>query len=132
MMLKIGNNKAFTLVEIMVASAILALGLVLIFEAFFSSLDAFNYYLNYLNAANFAEEIIWQAQDNIKRFGSLANMENSGEIDGKNEKFSWSLISLPIDNDAKLYRINLLFSWKQGKKDQKITRHAYAKFNEQQ
>ena len=125
-----GNNKGFTLVEIMTATAVLSLGLVLIFEAFFISLDAFDYYSNYLNTVNFAEEKIWEAQDNLERFGSLAEMETSGQIKVKNKKVAWFLISDPLDTEARLYKINLQFSWQQGKRRPKINRTAYAKVSQ--
>lgn len=131
MMLSTGNNKGFTLIEVMAATAVLSLGLVLIFEAFFSSLDAFDYYTNYFQAAAFAEEKIWEAQDNLKRFGSLAQMQTEGDIEKKGKKLSWSLISIPIGAEGKLYKINLLFSWKQGKRSSKLVRHAFAKTIEQ-
>jgi prepilin-type N-terminal cleavage/methylation domain-containing protein len=131
MMLPTGNRKGFTLIEIMVATAVLSLGLVLIFEAFFSSLDAFDYYVNYLNANNFVEEKIWEAQDSIKRFGSLVNIQTNGEIEVKNKKISWFLISSPLGAEARLFKINLEFSWKQGKRRPKINRCAYAKAAEE-
>ena len=140
MMLLIGNKhktkkglifrRGFTLVEIMVATAILSLGLVLIFEAFFTSLDAFNYYNNYLYVFNLAEEKIWEAQDHIERFGSLSNIETSGEIEAKKRIFNWYLISAPLDQTDNLHKIDLQFSWKQGKRQPKINRCIYAKFQD--
>ena len=56
-------KKGFTLVEVMVATAVLSLGIVLLYEAFFKITDAFGYYNHYLSVSPFAREKIWAAQD---------------------------------------------------------------------
>ena len=46
----------FTLVEVLVTTAVLSLGIVLIYRAFFTLLDSFGYYSNYLRVIAFADE----------------------------------------------------------------------------
>ena len=127
-MLRIGNKaKGFTLVEIVIATAVLSLGSVLIYEAFFMCMDSFNYCSDYLNMAPWADEKIWEAQEELTFAGTLDELERTGDILRGNNKFSWflyyNLVSTSVIKD--LYEISLTLSWQQGKRVSKISRSAY-------
>ena len=124
MILRIGN-KGFTLIEVMAAAAILASGVVLVYEALFNCLDAFNYYSDYLGIVSWADEKIWQAQDSLGNSGALS-MENSGEYVNKNRTFLWAISYGSLDQKADLFKIDLNVSWRHGKKQLKLSRTAYA------
>ena len=129
MISKIGNKKTgFTLIEVMITTAVLSLTALLIYEAFFISLDTFNYCYNYLNVFSLADEKIWQAQDDISRFGALTNIAEKGEFVDRNKNFVWNLSNSSIADalNQKLYKIDLILSWREGKRPVKISRTAYA------
>jgi prepilin-type N-terminal cleavage/methylation domain-containing protein len=126
MISRIGNNKGFTLIEVMIATAVLALGTVLIHEAFLSSLDAFDYYYNYLRLASWADEKIWDAQDELLRLGPQADIEREGEFSDRNKNFRWSLSYVSLEETKSLYGIDLILSWQEGKRKASILRSAYA------
>lgn len=128
MMLRTGN-KGFTLIEIMVTVAILSLGMVLIYEAFFIVLDSFNYCSDYLNVASWIDEKIWQAQDSLTRRGSF-DADTIGEFINRNKVFKWSLSHNPIDEAEGLHRIDLVLSWQEGKRTIRLSRSAYAIYEE--
>ncbi len=130
MMLRTGN-RGFTLIEIMVATAVLSLGTVFIYEAFFSSLDAFNYCSNYLNVASWMDEKVWQAQEALGRFGPQAKIQTAGMFTSNNKDFKWSLSNRLIDKKEGLYRIDLALSWQEGSRKRKLTRAAYALYEEE-
>jgi len=126
-MLKIGT-RGFTLIEVMVATCILALGTVLIYEAFFISWDAFNYALNYLNVANWIDEKIQAAEVILSREGSL-NIPTEGEFRVGQHTFFWHIESIPIDeikDTAKLFKIEFSLNQKKTKRGLSISRQAYA------
>ncbi len=123
-MLKTGN-RAFTFLEVMIAAAILALGTVLIYEAFFISLDSYNYCTDYLNVASWAEAMLWQAQAKLREGQSL-NAEESGDFTENNKIFSWNLNYNLADAETRLYSIDLLLSWKTGKREFTLSRNTYA------
>jgi prepilin-type N-terminal cleavage/methylation domain-containing protein len=127
------NNKGFTLVEVMVATAILAFATVLIYRAFFICLDAFSYYANYLYIAPRTQETLWQAQDSLSRLGSLSDVERVGEIAYGNKRFNWDLSYVLIDeikDDSQLYRIDMLTWWQTGAKRIEVSKTAYALFKQ--
>lgn len=131
MISKIGNNNTgFTLVEVMITTVILSLMALLIYQAFFISLDAFNYCYNYLTVVSFADEKVWQAQDDLSRFGALANTSEKGKLVNKNKNFIWNLSNNPIGftETQRLYKINLILSWREGDRNVKISRTAFAMY----
>jgi prepilin-type N-terminal cleavage/methylation domain-containing protein len=147
MISKIGNNKkgftpleiyklhkkrrfltGFTLIEVMVTTVVLALTALLVYEAFFITLDTYNYCYNYLNVLSLANEKVWQAQDDLATSGVLSNIEEGGEFTNRNKKFLWSLSNSLISGSALqgLYRIDFILSWREGKRVAKISRTAFA------
>lgn len=132
MISKIGNNKkaGFTLIEVTITTAVLSLTALLIYEAFFISLDTFNYCYNYLNVFSLADEKIWQAQDDLSRFGALTNITKKGKFVDRNKKFVWSLSdsSMADTRKQRLYKINFVLSWQEGKRPVKISRTAFAMY----
>ncbi|MCK5493208.1 MAG: prepilin-type N-terminal cleavage/methylation domain-containing protein [Candidatus Omnitrophica bacterium] len=124
--LKPKTKRSFTLIEVMLSTVVLALGIVVIYESFFRSLDLFGYYNNYLNVASSADEIIWNAQNELNLFGPTAVFANKGVISQNNKDFNWNLFYESINPENNLYKIDLFFSWKEGSKDVKLLRTEYA------
>ncbi|MDD5466092.1 MAG: prepilin-type N-terminal cleavage/methylation domain-containing protein [Candidatus Omnitrophica bacterium] len=129
MTLKIGN-KGFTLIEVMVTTVVLSLGTVLIYGAFFTSLDAFNRYTNYLNLIPWMDEQLWQAQDGLNKFGALAQLQTTGEFQKSGKTFSWGLNYSLIDGG--LYKIDLDLYWQQGQRKAGLSRSAYAEYKKKE
>jgi prepilin-type N-terminal cleavage/methylation domain-containing protein len=117
--------KGFTLIEVMVASAILAFGTVFIYEALFKCLDAYNYYECYLNVLPWMDEKIWQVQDELSNSGNFSE-ETSGEFVNKNRKFLWDLSIAGSGQESGLFKIDLKTSWQSGRKRLSLSRSAYA------
>lgn len=126
------SKKSFTLIEVMVATAVLSLGIVLIYEIFFKSLDISNYCSNYLNVVSRADERMWQAQDDLSRFGAIITASLKDEFTDNNEEFFWNLSYQLLDAEAGLYRIEGTLSWEEGLRKKKISRVAYALYRERE
>jgi prepilin-type N-terminal cleavage/methylation domain-containing protein len=117
-------KRGFTLVEVMVATAILSLGLVMIYQAFLISLDSFGYSLNHLQAQLWLDEMAWQIQDNFRRYEFFSPARTSGEFIAGNKDFSWKIDYEPIQSEE-LYSINLSTSWQQGSRMINLSRAVY-------
>ena len=115
----------FTLIEVMVATAILSLTTVLICEIFFKSLDIYEYCSNYFKTAYWVDEKIWEAQDNLIRFGTLKHLNMEGELPDMKKSFCWKLSYNSIDDEQGLYRINLDLSRPGDGRRFNISRTAY-------
>ena len=78
------------------------------------------------------DEKIWQTQDILGRFGSQAKIQPKGKFTSNNKDFLWSLSNSLIDKKEGLYRIDLVLSWQEGTKKRKLTRAAYARYEEEE
>jgi prepilin-type N-terminal cleavage/methylation domain-containing protein len=119
-------QQGFSLVEVMVATAVLAFSVVMIYQAFFISLDSFNYCSDYLDVVSWADDKIWTAQDSLSRSGALSQIETQGEFVNNNKKFIWVLSQELLGDQVSLYKINLDLLWRRGKREIKLSRSAYA------
>ncbi|MFH1867402.1 MAG: prepilin-type N-terminal cleavage/methylation domain-containing protein [Candidatus Omnitrophota bacterium] len=122
----------FTMIEVMVATVVLSLGTVLIYEIFFKSLDISRYCSNYLNVVSWADERIWQAQDDVSRFGDLVNISSADDFISNEKEFHWNLSYNLLDMEAGLFRIDGSLSWQEGERKRKISRTAYALYTERE
>lgn len=123
----------FTLIEAMAATAVLALGLVLVFQGLFASLNAYDYYDNYLSVLPRVDEKLWEAQDAINRLGPQAGIGSSGEWGNKrNRRFNWRLTESLLDKAGGLYKLNLRVSWNEGNRKINLQRDAYALYSEKE
>lgn len=148
MMLRIGNkgftpletpiyrklNKrfltGFTLMEVMAATVVLSLGAVLIYGSFFTSLDAFDRYVNYLSVIPWMDEQVWRAQDDLNKFGAATQFPSRGEFQKSGKLFRWGLNYDLIDDG--LYRIDLDLYWQQGQRKAGLSRSAYAEYKKKE
>src|SRR3989338_6269800 len=114
----------FTLVEVMVATAVLSLGIVLLYEAFFKITDAFGYYNHYISVSPFAREKIWAAQDAFSKSGDQASVEASGKLAQRGQDFTWNVSYSLLDEapNSLLYKIDLVIVWKEGLRNGKLLR----------
>jgi prepilin-type N-terminal cleavage/methylation domain-containing protein len=124
MMLLTGSDKGFTLVEIMVATAILSLGLVMIYQSFFISLDTADYYFRHLDAQIWLDEKLWQVQDDFRREELFNPVKTSGEFTIRDRDFNWNMDYNSIGCEE-LYKVNLKASWQQGRRTINLLRVAY-------
>lgn len=124
------GNRGFTLIEVMVTVAVLSFGIVFIYQAYFTALDSFNWCRDYFSVANWMNEQMWLAQDSISRLGELSQ-PSSGELIEGSRVFGWSLNASVIDEDAGLQMINLVLTRKASGRPLRLSRSAYAFYEEE-
>jgi len=126
MMSRIGS-KGFTLVEIMVTVAVLSFGIVMLYQAFFTCLNAFGYSLRRLDAQRWMDEKIWEMEDELIRSGTLMTGEHAGSFIDKNKNFGWkmSINLIGEAQDVYLYRLTLNVCWKEAQRDVSLPQVAY-------
>jgi len=120
------KKRGFTLIEVLVTTAVLAFGIVSIFQALFIIMSAFSYISHYLNVVPVVDEKIWQVQDSLQRMGPRASFEPQGIFDAGGKTYDWSLSVKLSEPVSYLYRIDLSTRWKEGRRDYRLDRSAYA------
>ncbi|MCK4993800.1 MAG: prepilin-type N-terminal cleavage/methylation domain-containing protein [Candidatus Omnitrophica bacterium] len=122
------KNNGFTLIEVMVATVVLVVGVVVIFESFLISLDALAVFNNRLNAQWFFEEKICQIQSRLNEpAGAFLPLQSNGVISLGAEEYVWISTMQLVDPIQELYRVNLDLSWQQGNKIMKLRAQTMAK-----
>lgn len=136
MMSRIGNDwrapragwkPSFSLIEAMLAVVILSVGMIVIYEAFFSSLNAFTYSSRRLNVLSWMNEKIWQTQDELVQTGELKTGKSIGSFVDKNRNFDWkmSISSIGQNRDSYLCKLVLTVFWKEPHKKVSLSQVAY-------
>jgi len=124
MMSRTGSN-GFTLVEVMVATSVLVMGVVMVYEIFFKSLDYYGFYADYLNLSGWMSEKIWEAEDCIAKTGALSSVDNRPEFKSASKNFEWDLSYWAINEEQGLYVVNLKVLAKQGVRKSRFFKSAY-------
>ena len=109
----------------LVTTAVLAFGIVSIFQALFIIMTAFSYVSHYLSVVSVVDEKVWQVQDAVMRLGPKAVFDPQGVFDGSGKKYEWSVSSRLDDAGANLYSIDLSTGWNEGSRQYVLKRSAY-------
>lgn len=105
--------------------AILAFGIVSIYEAFFISVDTYGYYTHYLSSNDWIGEKIWEMQEILTESQALDIEETSGKIERDHKTFDWTVSVNSLDLEQALYQVEITLLWKEGNKTVSISRKAY-------
>ncbi|MCU0651246.1 MAG: prepilin-type N-terminal cleavage/methylation domain-containing protein [Candidatus Omnitrophica bacterium] len=126
MMSSTGNKKkGFTLIEVLVTTAVLAFGIVSVFQALFIVMSGLNYISSYLNIVPAVDEKLWEVNDAIRRIGPGAGIARQGVFDTADGKYDWAVSVNPADTSADLYKVDLLTTWTKAGRSSRISRCAY-------
>lgn len=119
------SSKGFTLVELIVTVAILAFGIVAVYEALFISVDAFGFYAHYLDTQDWIDEKIWDVQRELTESQTLKAESTSGQIVRGHKTFDWVMAVSLLDDQQGLYQVDITLSWEEGGRRKKISRETY-------
>mgnify|MGYP000339024899 CR=1 FL=1 len=119
------SGKGFTLIEVVMTVAILAFGIVSIYETFFVSIDVYGYYTHYLSTQNWMSEKIWTLQEELTRSRVLDEDETFGEMTRDHKIFHWVMRVSKINQQQALYQVSIKLSWKEGGKEVSTSRETY-------
>lgn len=130
MMSRTGTKRlrGFTLVEVMVTAAVLAFGVVAIYQALFITLEAFSYCADYLYLVPQIDEKVWETQDTLRTSGSESHISLDGQFVGSSRLIPWKLSYYLVDQDKQQYKIDISCKWKAGKREVSLARSAYAQY----
>ena len=94
---RIGNKKALTLIEVMVAVIILTVGIIGIIQAYIKSLDVLQISKDYLVEAPLAESKMAEIRRAEAENGGLTQEKQSGKFQSPYDNFNWEMEINPSD-----------------------------------
>ncbi len=96
-------NKAFTLLEVLIALAILSTAIVFIFRSFTASLSSVKFSQNITCACFFAENKIWELEQEQKaRADLIESRQGNQKLQGKDFRWAYQVERLGSSNLAYL------------------------------
>lgn len=111
----------FSLLELVIAIAVLSVGIVAVLEAFSFSARVVGLSGDIINASFLAEDKMQELDS--KETKGLINKEPT-EVKDVTGKFSWGY-TLNLDRDLNLYRADLEINWQRAKRKEKLTLNTY-------
>lgn len=109
--------KGFTLFEAMLTVAILATGILFVFESFSASLSYSRLGQQMMLAANFAEEKIWEISEGNKNGRDLPAFGSEAR---QNQRFDWQY-EITQAPEAELKALTFKVAWNAGRKEKSRT-----------
>lgn len=124
MILRTGN-KGFTLVEVMIASAILAVGMVAVNQMMIRSAGIISRYVDTLKVDRWANEAMWNAKAGLFYAGAPSEEGDSGVFTDAGRQYGWRLEKNPAGGAKDTYRLALRVSWQEGDRPVEWVKSAY-------
>jgi len=118
------NEKGFTLIEVMLAVAILSLGTVFISQSNMMSLEVYSRYTRRLAVQAWAGEKVWETKQAILESPLPETGVTTGTFSEQNQNYHWQLEVGAAYLDE-IYSIRLDVSWRQARGDAKLSRFAF-------
>lgn len=115
---------AFTLVEVLVATAILSLATVTIVQSNMMNLNVYGRFSNRMGVQNWAEEKLWEAKEEIMTAESPEIGRRSGVYETEERSYDWSL-EISQGESVQLYSVLLQVRWQETGKQRLLERFSY-------
>jgi len=130
MILRIGN-KGFALIEVMVTVSLLSLGATMIYQSNLMSLKTYGRSENLLSLQGWAEEKIWEDEEEILQEENPEARQAVGLLPRGNKFFHWqlkrNLLWQSEDSKLSFYQIECTVSWREGREERNLFRVRHVK-----
>jgi hypothetical protein len=113
------------MIEVMIASAVLLLGTVMIHESYLRTADLFSHYSNTLKVRSWMNEQAWAARESLVYSQTPSNDPQSGIFVSSERPYNWSQDVSPLSG-PNLYTIRLSVLWSEGNRPLNLTKEIYA------
>lgn len=114
------SKNGFSLLELIIASAILAVGITVV-------LQALSYSARIAGLSNDMAKAVFLAKDKMQELEfreAQGNLSAAPYDSGKQDKFNWEYTNT-LDTDLELYRLDFDVTWQRKDRDEKISLNTY-------
>lgn len=117
------NKSGFSLLELIIAIAILTTGIIVVLQAFSYSARITGLSSDIIQAVSLTQDKMQELE--FKEKQGLLTQEPS-EVEGKEGKFEWQYL-LEADTDLKLYNLNFSIWWQRANRKEEIILNTFLK-----
>jgi len=124
------NKQSLSLVETMVAVAVLSFGVILVSQGLLMAMGSFSYAVDYMNVLLWMDAKLWDLHDKLMHYNTIASEDTAGTVIIDSRKYQWNLTYNLIEGTKKasLYELSLQVGWQEGMRNVKTLRTLYALF----
>ena len=115
----------FSLIEVMVAAAILSLSTLVITESNLMNLNVYGRFANRVAVQTWAEQKLWEAKENVFSSEVPETGETQGTYETQTRSYQWHL-TVTEEKEKQLYSILLKVGWIDNGQEVGIERLTYA------
>lgn len=126
-MLMCRRNKGFTLLEVVLAVAILSLGLVMVVRSYVSSLRAVKTSQNFLAADLLLEKKIWDWEEDVRSAPQPGEVVPDGNFKAPFDNFTYRIWLEEEAESPPLYKSTFKVSWQQRKNEHSVSSISYTR-----
>ncbi len=123
MMSRTGNKDAFSLLEVLVATVILSVGVVFLFPSFFLATDALGITNDQLVALPWAENKLWEDARALERVGPAVAGFDAGQVSLGKKTYIWERSSEEVEPG--LFVLTLTVRWVAGGREHEMVYATY-------
>jgi len=113
------KNKGLSLLELIVAVAVLSSGVLVVLQAFSTSSRAAAISKDTMKAVLIAQDTLQEIE-----FKRQKNIITEGSLKGKRDKYDWGY-TIAQDPDSKLYKLDIDIAWLRAAREDKISLTTY-------
>jgi len=121
------KRRSLSLVETMVAVAVLSFGIILVSQGFLTALGGVSYAVDYLDVLLWMDGKLWDLQDKLTHYNTIASEDTQGTVIIGSRRYQWNLSYNLIEGTEKasLYELGLQVGWQEGMRKIKTWRTLY-------
>ncbi len=123
------QKSGFTLIEVMLAVSVLALGTLIIQQGLLRSANVLGHASNVLTVQSRADQKIWDVKETFLYAAAPSAEGQNGSFTGQGREFHWVVKAELLEPEQEFYLLRLTVNWLEGNKPMEFKREIYATNN---
>ncbi len=121
---QIPGSGGIILMEVLLATLLLGVGLVALYQPLLSAISVLGYMDDRMEANYLVSGEIWSLQDRVRKTGRLRESGRDVAL-GANRVYEYSFSTRPVGNSISLFETEIIISWVNGGRTKNLTRTFY-------
>lgn len=114
----IGNNKGYTLFEVLCAILVISIGLTYTFPSFFKSANVLTHLSRRFHAGVLLNNLVVESEDYLRENGSLEGWPSYEKTGFEDPAYTCSIQAVPADRFGQTFQLTARIAWQDSKKNE--------------